>query len=98
LPSSPRGQLDRARGAVEQLDAEHLLNRAHLLAERLLGDVQLLGGACEVALPGDSDDVAHLPEVRPHPAVTLAPALAVPQAVVVVHDVCEHKLGLWSGV
>src|SRR5215469_15772986 len=56
-----RGQLHRARCPVEELNAEHLLHRAHLLAERLLGDVELLGGTGEVALARNGDDIAHLP-------------------------------------
>src|SRR5262249_15892635 len=61
------GQLDGARRSVEQLHAEHLLDRTYLLAESLLGDVELFGGAGEVALASDGDYVPHLPEVRSHP-------------------------------
>lgn len=39
-----RGERHGANSSVEELNAEHLLHHAHLLAERLLGDVQLLGG------------------------------------------------------
>ncbi len=53
-----------AAGAVEQLGAEILLERGDLAAQRGLGEVQLLGGAGEVAEPGDLDEAAQLLEVH----------------------------------
>ncbi len=55
-----RGQLDAAAGAGQQADAELLLQAGDLLAERGLGDVQAGGGAAEVKLLGDGDEVAQL--------------------------------------
>ena len=46
--------------AFEQGDAEQLLERPHLLAHRLLGDVQLAGRAGEAAAFRDGGEVAHL--------------------------------------
>ena len=59
-------ELDLPRAAPQQRDAERRLERADLLADGLLGDVQLVGCAREVAVLGDGDEVAHLPEVRGH--------------------------------
>ena len=61
-------ELDAARGAVEQRLAELGLEAADLLRERRLRDVQPLGGAAEVPLLGDGDEVAQVPELH----VTLA--------------------------
>ena len=44
------GQLDVVRRAPQQLDAELVLEQAHLAAQRRLRDVQALGRAREVAL------------------------------------------------
>jgi hypothetical protein len=41
-----------------------LLERLDLLAHRLLGDVQLAGGAREAAAFGDGGEVAHLAQIR----------------------------------
>ena len=48
-----RGQLDPARRARQQGDAKGGLERLDLLADRLLGDVQLLGG------PGEATQLRH---------------------------------------
>ncbi len=53
-------QLDPARRPHEQLHAERRLERLDPLAERRLGDVQPLGGAAEVQLLGDGDEVAEV--------------------------------------
>ena len=55
-------QRDRFARALEQLDAELDLERLDLLADRGLGDVELLGGAPEVQLAGDRHEVFELPE------------------------------------
>jgi hypothetical protein len=47
---------------LEQLDAELTLERLDLLADRGLGNVQLLGGAPEVQFPSDRDEVFELPQ------------------------------------
>ena len=57
-----RGQLDAAARALEQRAAELGLERANLLAERRLGDVQPRGGTPEVQLLGDGDEIAKLAE------------------------------------
>ena len=59
-------QLDAARGPLQQLDAELLLEPGDRRAQRLLGDVQAARGACEVQLLGDRDEVAQLPELDIH--------------------------------
>jgi hypothetical protein len=51
------------RGAAQQLDADEALERAHLAAERRLGDVQACGGASEVQLLGDRDERAQVPDL-----------------------------------
>ncbi len=56
-------ELDPAAGAHEQPHAEQVLDNLDLLGERLLGDVQALGGAGEAAQRGHLDHVAHLPEL-----------------------------------
>ena len=56
-------ELDPSRAALEQGDAEQLLERLDLLAHRLLGDVQLPGGAGEAAAFGDGGEVAHLAQI-----------------------------------
>ena len=56
-------QLDLVRGAPEELDADELLERADLPAQRRLRQVQLLGGAPEVELLGDGDERAQVPEL-----------------------------------
>ena len=57
-----RRQLDSPARAGEQRAAQLLLQRADLLAERRLGDVQARGGAAEVQLLGDGDEVTQLAE------------------------------------
>ena len=60
-------ELDAARGAVEQRLSELGLEAADLLRERRLGDVQAFGGAAEVPLLGDGDEVAQVPELHGQP-------------------------------
>jgi hypothetical protein len=50
--------------ALEQLDTELTLERLDLLADRRLGDVQLVRGAPEVQLASDLDEVFELPELH----------------------------------
>ena len=54
------GQLHAAAGAIQELDAELLLESPDLLAERGLGDVLSLGRPSEVQLLGDGEEVAQL--------------------------------------
>ena len=56
-------ELDLVGGAPEQLDADELLERADLPAQRRLRQVQLLGGAPEVELLGHGDERAQVPEL-----------------------------------
>ena len=58
----PLGHLDAPARAVQQGEAEPLLQQLHLLADRRLRDVQSLGGLGEAAFPGDGYGVADLPE------------------------------------
>jgi hypothetical protein len=60
------GELDSTGAPLEQLDPELRLQRADLLGERLLGDVQPPGRAGEVALLRDGDEVAQLAQLRRH--------------------------------
>ena len=55
-----RRELDPAGRAVQQCHAELGLQPSDLLRKRRLGDVQALGGAAEVALLGDGDEVAEM--------------------------------------
>jgi hypothetical protein len=57
-------ELDAAGRAVQQRHAELGLEPADLLRERRLGDVQALGGAAEVALLGDGDEVTEVSELQ----------------------------------
>ena len=57
------GRDDAAAGALEELRAELGLEPPDLVRERRLGDVELLRGAGEVAMPGDRlgvDELAQL--------------------------------------
>jgi hypothetical protein len=58
------GELDVVRGALEQFDTQLGLEQPDLAAQRGLGDVQPLGGAREVAVLRDRDEVAETPQVR----------------------------------
>ncbi len=58
------GSDDAPARALEELDAELVLEPAHLVRERRLGDVELLGGAGEVAMPGDGLDVPELAQLH----------------------------------
>jgi hypothetical protein len=55
---------DAPAGALEQRDAELLLEPAHLMRERGLGDVQLLGRTREVTVASHRLDAAQLPHVH----------------------------------
>jgi hypothetical protein len=70
-----RGQFDPSGAATQQGDGERGLERPDLLAHRLLGDVQILGGTREVPVLGDGHEVAHLPEIGGHDR---APILRLP--------------------
>ena len=56
------GQFDGIRAAPEQQDADFFFQLGELLAERRLGDMQFFGGAGEILLLGDLDDVLQLAE------------------------------------
>ena len=58
---------DAALGAVEELDAELLLELADLLAYCRLRDVQALRRAAEVQLLGDGDEVPQVTEFHGDP-------------------------------
>ena len=59
--ASPAGrELDAPARPDQQREPELVLERADLLAQRRLGDVQALGGAAEVQLLRDRDEVAKL--------------------------------------
>src|SRR3954453_18643874 len=60
--SARRGQRDAAVRAVEEPDAELVLELADLLADGRLGDVEPLPGAAEVQLFGDGDEVPEMAE------------------------------------
>ena len=59
-----RREVNPAGGPVEQLDAELIFQLADLLGERWLGHMQALGGAAEVPLLGDCDEVVQLADVQ----------------------------------
>jgi hypothetical protein len=59
-----RGQDDRTAVAVEQQHPEITLQGLDLLGQRRTGDTQALGGAAEVQLVGDRDEVARLAELH----------------------------------
>ncbi len=54
------GERHRAPRAHEQLHPQLGLQRADLLAQRRLGDVQAKRGAREVQLLGDGDEIAQV--------------------------------------
>ena len=56
-----RGERGAAAVAIEQLHAELGLERAHLLADARLRDVEPLGRAAEVELLGHGDERPQLP-------------------------------------
>ncbi|CAM5316237.1 hypothetical protein SALBM311S_08179 [Streptomyces alboniger] len=58
------GEVDTARGAVEQLDAEFGLELADLRGERRLGHVEPLGGSTEVALLGHCHVVPQVAQIH----------------------------------
>jgi hypothetical protein len=62
-PSGGR-QLDAALRPIEQGDAELLLELADLLAQRRLRDSHPRGGAAEVQLLRDGEEVAQVPELH----------------------------------
>jgi hypothetical protein len=51
-------------GALEQRDAQLVLEPAHLMRQRRLGDVKLLGGTGEVSVPGHRLDASQLPHIH----------------------------------
>ncbi|MCY1182798.1 hypothetical protein D9M73_233760 [compost metagenome] len=59
-----RGQGDAAVGAVEQARADFLFQRLDLLAQRRLGNAQLSGGAAEMQLLGDGDEVTQVTQLH----------------------------------
>jgi hypothetical protein len=61
-----RGERHRPRAAGEQLGADHRLEPPHLLAQRRLGDADAFGGAAEVQLLGDGDEVAEVAKLGSH--------------------------------
>ena len=70
------GEFDAAVGALEQARTDFLLQRLDLLAQRRLGDregrladVATLGGAAEVQLLGDGDEIAQVPEFQAAPPI-----------------------------
>ena len=74
-----RGQRDAAPAALEQHHAELRLERAHLLRERLLRDVQPARGGGQAARLGDRHEGAQLPQVgRGHRAESTRASQAVP--------------------
>ena len=60
------GELDAPCRAVEQRHAELPLESRDRGAQRLLGDVHAAGGAREVQLLGDGDEVAQVPQLHIH--------------------------------
>jgi hypothetical protein len=58
------GERHRTPRALEQPHAQLRLQRADLLAQRRLGDVQALGGAREVQLLGDGDEIAQVTQLH----------------------------------
>src|SRR5918993_1606056 len=58
------GQRAASAGTVEQLGAEILLEGGDLTAQRGLGEIELLGGAGEVAEPSHLDEAPELLEVH----------------------------------
>jgi FMN-dependent NADH-azoreductase len=70
------GQPHLPRAAVEQRDAELLLELAHRRAERRLGHVQALGRASEVALLGDGDEVPDESQLGLHVGRSYAPRIS----------------------
>lgn len=60
------GGADATAAAVEQLDADDPLQLLDLLRQRRLRDVQLFGGAREVAVLGHRDQIAEVTQFRTH--------------------------------
>jgi hypothetical protein len=58
------GELDSARGAVEQRGAQLALEAAHGRRDRGLDHVQPVGGAREARLLGDGDEDIELAELH----------------------------------
>ena len=59
-----RGQLDALRRPGQERDAELLLEAAELLGDRGLREVQGVGGAGDVPVPGDRGEGLELAEVH----------------------------------
>jgi hypothetical protein len=58
------GESDRAGRALEELDSQLFLEPAHLMRDGGLRDVQLLGGAREVAVPDDGLEISELAQLH----------------------------------
>ena len=63
-PRSRRGQLDAPAVALQQSHAKLRLERANLLAERWLRDVQALGRSVEVELLGDCHEIPKVAQLH----------------------------------
>jgi len=63
-PGASVGQGHRARGALEQPQAQDLLQLCDPLAQTLLNHVQPAGGASEVEVLHDSEEVAQVPQLE----------------------------------
>jgi hypothetical protein len=67
------GELDLAAGAHEEIRAERSLELPDLVAERRLGDVEARGGAAEMELLRDGQEVAQQARLEIHsPRLSLA--------------------------
>jgi hypothetical protein len=73
-----RGHLDARLAALEQLDAEFVLEPRDGERERRLRDMHLLGRAPEAALLRDRDQVAQLDQRHPGPLTPAESKLAMP--------------------
>ncbi len=77
-----RQEAHAARRSLEERRAELVLERADLATERGLAHVEALGGATDVSLLGDRDEVAHLLEahaaelIRDRNGIGFAPPIA----------------------
>ncbi|MNP16155.1 hypothetical protein D3C76_1085390 [compost metagenome] len=61
------GQAHAAIGAIQQARADFFLQGLDLLAQRRLGNAQLLGGAAEMQFLGDGDEVAQVSQFHLSP-------------------------------
>jgi hypothetical protein len=90
----PAGVGQRHAVAVpgQQRGAEILFQRADLPTERRLRDVQLIGGAAEVQLTGDGDEVPQLAQVQIHGASRSGDASTVSRR---LKEVLDTHSGQW---